>query len=197
MAALIPAIIALAGSAVSAQQQSDQGFRQKLSAQRQATLSNITGEQIQGEKQQEALQLEESAKADRATGQRDAQEAMRRAQMAKSRAIAVAGASGSSAIDPSVVNLVSGFDIEGGLAADTILYNAGESGKAKEYGAMLARNQGAAARRGGVIQGEAYNYAGESAMKAARANTTSTILSGVSNFGESRVKNKQTTGSYF
>lgn len=195
--AYLGAIVALASAAVSAQQQSDAGFRTKLSNQRQASLANIAGEQMQGEKEQEAIQLDEGAKADRASGQRDAVEAMRRAQLSKSRAIAVAGASGASALDPSVINLVAGFDSEGELAANTILYNANEAGKAKEYGGMLARNQGRDAKRGGVIQGEAYNYAGESAQKAARANSNATILSGVSSFGQDRAKAKANTGSYY
>lgn len=190
LAALAPYISAAAavGGAV---QQRETAHDAKMAADKQASIADVSGVKSQAEQEQQALQLEASANADRASSQRDASEALRRAQLSKSRAIAVASASGSSNLDPSVVNIISGFDAQGQLAADSANYAGEESAKSKEYGAWIKRNTGEDMLAASGYQADAYRTSGRNAVKAGNAAATGTILNGVSNFASSYSQSNQ------
>ena len=185
--AALPAIVALASAAYGANQQREAAFQSKLQADKQATLANIAGKNAQTEQNIEAAQLDASANADRAASQRDAADQLHKANLMKSRAMAVAAASGGSTLDPSVINIISGFDSEGQLAANTTLYNANEGAKQKEFSAVLKRNSGSDYAIAGANTADAYRTAGTLAQKTGNANANTTILNGVSSFAKSYV----------
>jgi hypothetical protein len=112
----------------------------------------------------EAGQMEHNAKEARAASQRDAMEQRRRAEVAQSRALAVAAASGAGALDPTVIDLIGDIEAEGDLNARTALYAGEERGKGMEAQAGARRYEGAQAR------------------KAANMKSASTILSSASSF---------------
>lgn len=110
----------------------------------------------------EAQQLEQRAKEQEAAGQAAALEERRRSQILQSRALAVAGASGGGALDPGVLNIISGLEGEGEQAFQSELFNA-----RSRAGTLEAQ---AAGRR----------FEGKQAKSASLVNAVSTALSGVS-----------------
>jgi hypothetical protein len=95
----------------------------------------------------EAGQMEHNAKEARAASQRDAMEQRRRAEVAQSRALAVAAASGAGALDPTVIELIGDIEAEGDLNARTALYAGEERGKGMEAQAGARRYEGAEMKR--------------------------------------------------
>lgn len=126
-------------------------------------------QQLQAEYQ--AQQLEQNAGQDIATGQRAAAEQLRQARLLQSRALAVAAASGGGAMDPSVLNIIGGIDMEGKLAADIEMYNAKESARGKKDDARALR-----------YTGQEYAAAGKETKRASRLTALTTVLGGAQGF---------------
>src|ERR1700741_1427894 len=110
----------------------------------------------------EAAQLEQSAGQQVATGQHAALEEQRQAQIAQSRALVVAAASGGGASDPTVVNIIAKLAGEGAYRGMVDVYQGDE--KARQL-----RDQAAATR-----------YNGEQAYQNAKYGAISTAISGAS-----------------
>jgi hypothetical protein len=121
------------------------------------------GRQQYAAAQYQADQLRKNAGQTEAAGQRDAENQTRQSALLQSRALAVAGASGAGAVDPTVLKLIAGIATEGDLAARTAMYNADEQARGM-------RNQAAATV-----------FEGKQAKKASKVKALSTFLSGMGN----------------
>jgi hypothetical protein len=113
------------------------------------TNVSATGTYLEGKSQEkaayaEAGQLERNAAQLRAAGQLEGEEELRKSRLVQSRILAVAGASGASVLDPTVVNIVGRNAAEGGLAAASKRYNAETVAQDKEYQAKIRRMEGRA-----------------------------------------------------
>lgn len=106
----------------------------------------------------QAAQLRYNAGQTEAMGQRQGSEELRKAALLQSRILAVAGASGAGAVDPTVLDLAAGVSAEGTLNAATRRYNA------------------AAEAKGMREQAEATQTSGDTAYTAGRWRAASTIL---------------------
>jgi hypothetical protein len=111
----------------------------------------------------QAAQMEQNANQAEASGQLEATNQLRQSALLQSRALAVAGASGAGAVDPTVLRIISGIAGEGALAASTAQYNGMEQA------------------RGMRAQAGATRYEGAQGVKAAKIKALSTILSGAGN----------------
>lgn len=93
----------------------------------------------------DAMMLRREANDDRATSQRAAEEARRVARLRQSKALALAAASGASAADPDVINILGGLEGEGDYNASVELYKGEDAAKYKEWraqvGTITAENQ--------------------------------------------------------
>jgi hypothetical protein len=103
-----------------------------------------------------------AAIASEASSQQEAKEAQRQANIQKSRILAIAAASGGSALDPDIVNMIAGVEGEGNLAARTALYEGSESANSLR------------------MQSKGIAYEGAAKVRALRNESTATILSGAS-----------------
>lgn len=104
----------------------------------------------------QAEQLEQQAGQDIAAAQRVAIEQRRAASLTASRAMAVAGAAGVDASDPSMVRLISTVAGEGYLRAATALYAGTEKARLATMGAAGKRYEGQMAEELGIEQEKAY-----------------------------------------
>lgn len=110
------------------------------------------------------LTTERTQKAREAQSIQEAKEIKRQANLQKSRVLAIAAASGGSALDPDVLNMIAGFETEGDLAARTALYEGKEDVAAlKSKGKVMA-------------------YEGSSRARSLRNESVGTIMSGASSF---------------
>lgn len=109
----------------------------------------------------EAAQLEQQAGQTRASAQRQAIEQRRQSAIASSRALAVAGASGAGALDPTVVDLMAGIESAGDYSARVALFEGNE--------VAIGRETAASSRR----------YGGDQALQAGKTNAQATVVSGV------------------
>ena len=98
-----------------------------------------------------AAELRVNAGQEEAAGQFAGEEELRKTKMLQSRMLAIAGASGAGALDPTVVNLASGAEAEGHLAAATQRYNA-------KSAAVKMRNQADITQREGDAYAKASRY---------------------------------------
>lgn len=96
----------------------------------------------------EAAQMRQAAGQSRATAQQEAIQERRRAELAQSRALALAAASGGGASDPTVVNTVGALEREGEYNALSALYEGEERARGLDLGARMRRFEGASNRRG-------------------------------------------------
>ena len=94
--------------------------------------------------------LEENAKQTTAAGHHQAREYRRRSDLAMSRALAVAGASGAGVVDPSVLNIIGGIAGEGERGAETLMFNAGSDARFMGTQATATRFSGKQVRRAGM-----------------------------------------------
>ncbi len=101
----------------------------------------------------EADQLHRRAGARRAEAQAGAREERRVNRYAKSRAQAVAAASGASLADPTFVNYMGDLDAEGEYGALSRLYEGYEEAAGYEDAATARRREGRAARTAGYARG--------------------------------------------
>ena len=100
----------------------------------------------------EAAQLDYNAGQRRASSQRQAIDERRDADLAGSRALALAAASGGGADDPTVVNLVSGIHGEGEFRALTALYDGNTDAAQMEREADARRKEAKIAKRTGYLK---------------------------------------------
>lgn len=82
----------------------------------------------------------------RAAGQQVGEEELRKSELMQSRILALAGASGGGAMDPTVVSLMSKTAAEGKLAQATRIYNSEEQARGMEMQADTALYEGKAAK---------------------------------------------------
>lgn len=101
----------------------------------------------------EAAQMESRAKEQEAAGQHAALERRRQTELLASRALAVAGASGAGTVDPDVIKIISGLQVEGERGFQTELYNARSGAEQLRSQAGATRYEGAQAKRAGTIRG--------------------------------------------
>lgn len=99
-----------------------------------------------------ARQQEYLAGQQRASSQRAAEEQRRQGRLLESRAQAVAAASGGSATDPSVLDVIGGIRGEGEYRALTALYEGEERARGLETKAGLSRFQGKQAQAAGYTR---------------------------------------------
>lgn len=104
------------------------------------------GDAAAADAQETAAQLRENAGQAEAAGQHAGEEELRKAELTMSRMLAVAAASGASAVDPTVVKLASGVAAEGELNAGMQRFNA----ESQARGMRLQADAGI--RRGKAIQ---------------------------------------------
>jgi hypothetical protein len=126
--------VGLATTAVSAYNQSEAGKEQAANQ-----------EVVAIGKEQEAKQKEVEA-------QTDAQNERRRAKLVRSRALAVAGASGGGVDDPGVTNILDDIDTEGELRALNALSSGEYLARGLRSGAGVARREGSAYRQAGYTR---------------------------------------------
>lgn len=96
-----------------------------------------------------AAQEEQSAGQQRAAAQRVASEERRQARKVASRALAVAGASGADASDPTVMNTIADIAGEGEYRALTALYRGEDRARTLETDASLKRMTGSSVAKAG------------------------------------------------
>ena len=156
--------VGLVGNIASSSKANREGKRQKGQLEEQGRLSK-SGSYFA------ANQLDAAATQQEAVGQLNAAEEIRKSELLQSRALAVAGASGAGASDPDVTHVIGRFAQEGNLAAETQLYNGGESARAMRIGAKVQRWEGDQAAKGFNIQGQAM----KGAVDAQRIQTVANI----------------------
>ena len=113
------------------------------------------GIQVQRGKYFAAKQLEAAAGQQQVIGQIAAAEEMKKAELLQSRALAIAGASGASASDPSFMKIMSDIGLEGEIAAQNQMYNGNETARTMRVGAKVARWEGDMAKKGYNVQSAA------------------------------------------
>lgn len=118
------------------------------------------GNASRAQSQYQAAQLRRNAIQEQAVGSVQAQEEVRRMELTQSRILAVAGASGAGALDPTVVKLIAQTEAEGRLAAATRIYNSDTSAQAM------------------TEQASATEYEGLMVQRASQYKVASTLLSG-------------------
>ena len=95
------------------------------------------------------------AQSVRASGQRQAFEEQRQAQLVESRALALAAASGAGASDPTAVKILSGIEAEGAYRAAVRMYESEEEARYLELSGKLRagalNDQASATRFGGLV----------------------------------------------
>ncbi len=106
----------------------------------------------------DARELRKRANARRAAGQREAAEEQRNAELAYSRALAIAAASGGGVSDPTVVKLFADLQAEGDYRVLSRLYIGGDEAQGIDYRAAVAQREGKARRRLGQF-GAAVSFA--------------------------------------
>jgi len=109
----------------------------------------------------EAAGLRREASATRASSQRAAQEELRQARYARSRARAVAAASGAGVQDPTVTRIMADIDAEGAYNALSRLYSGDTEARGMEDLARARKKEGRARSFGSLVS------------------TASTVLSGI------------------
>lgn len=109
------------------------------------------GKAVDSAAQFEAEQLEQKAGQSIAVSQRVAREEVRKAELAQSRALALAAASGGGASDPTVVNIIAGLAGEGAYRQMVALYEGEDRARSYRLNADARRYEGKSARKAGTI----------------------------------------------
>jgi len=109
-----------------------------------STGTYLEGRSAQASAEAQAGQLDRNAAQLRAQGQFMGEEELRKARLIQSRIIAVAGASGASVVDPTVLNIIGRNAAEGSLAAATRRYDAESKAQDMNYQAEIRRYEGRA-----------------------------------------------------
>lgn len=108
------------------------------------------GQEKKRQSQLIAQQQEEQGKREMASAILESNQERKKARYAKSRALAVAAASGAGASDPTVENIMTGIDTEGEYNAMMALSNGSYLSTGKQQQAVATRNEGAAYARAGA-----------------------------------------------
>ncbi len=95
----------------------------------------------------EARELRKRANARRAAGHREAAEEQRNAELAYSRALSIAAASGGGVSDPGVVKLFADLQAEGDFRVLSRLFVSEDEAQGIEYRSEVAQREGKARRR--------------------------------------------------
>ncbi|KKK90041.1 hypothetical protein LCGC14_2727060 [marine sediment metagenome] len=95
----------------------------------------------------DARELRKRASARRAAGHREAEEEQRNAELAYSRALAIAAASGGGVSDPGVVKIFADLQAEGDFRVLSRLYAGEDEAQGIEYRADVAQREGRARRK--------------------------------------------------
>lgn len=142
----LPAALSIFGSITQAAGARQAGQAARDNAERQRVAAQFT-----------AAQLEQQAGQSIAASQRQAAEQTRQATLLKSRALALAAASGAGASDPTIVNLMSRISGEGAYRSAVALYQGEEQARQSRLKAAGAIYEGDAAVAGGIDRQNAYN----------------------------------------
>jgi hypothetical protein len=126
--------------------------------------ARVTGQRRNVASQFEAEQLEQQAGQTLAAQQRVAIEEKRKADLLASRALAVAGASGGGASDPTVVRIIAGIAGEGSYRASVALYRGEDQARRLRMGEKAKRFEGAAAEDMGLREEFGHEIAGTAAL---------------------------------
>lgn len=135
-------------------------FIETMGLREQGKMARIAGERQRANAEFDAWQLEEQAGEELAVSQRMAIEERRQAELAASRALAVAATSGAGVSDPSVVRLLARTQGEGAYRANVALYQGESRARQARLNAAQARITGAEALEEGHARDQAYGYAG-------------------------------------
>lgn len=111
-----------------------------------------------------AAQQDRAANQAQVEAQQEAANERKRAKLVRSRALAVAGASGAGVSDPTVTNILTDIDTEGEVNALNALYSGDYSARAIRSGADATRREGRARKSAGYVAAgtTALNWAGSS-----------------------------------
>lgn len=107
-----------------------------------------------------AAQQDQAAKQAQVEAGQEAAQERRRAKLVRSRALAVAGASGAGVSDPSVTNILTDIDTDGEVNALNALYSGDYTARALRSGAQATRRQGRASKTAGYLAGGATALSG-------------------------------------
>ena len=102
----------------------------------------MAGQSAQEAADEKARQLGIHAQEARAAGIMAGEEELRKTKLMQSRILALAGASGAGAMDPTIVNLTAQTEAEGHLAAKMRRYNAESEARGMEMQASALRKEG-------------------------------------------------------
>jgi hypothetical protein len=100
-----------------------------------------------------ARQREKDALAAQVEAQQVAAQERKKSRYLRSRALAVAGASGAGVSDSTITNILTGIDTEGEMNALNALWSGDQTAQAYRAGARMARAEGKAAKRAGYLGG--------------------------------------------
>lgn len=129
-----------------------------------ARTARLAGERSKVAGEFNAIELERQAGIAIALGQRSALEEQRQADIAASRALAVAAASGAGVSDPTIVRLLAATKGEGTYRASIALYEGEERARQLRIAALSERMGGSAALEEGADRARAYNLQGLGTM---------------------------------
>lgn len=132
------------------------GFVEVAGYEQAAENARVAGQRKNVAAQFEAEQLEQNAGQVIAASQRDALDQRRKADLAASRALALAAASGGGASDTTVVNIIAKLKGEGSYRSAVSLYRGESEARRMRMGATAKRYEGAVAEEGGEFQAGAY-----------------------------------------
>ena len=121
-----------------------------------ATILSAVGKRKAGKAQDTASKYDakvatQQAQQERAAAQRDALNQRRQGMLLASRAQAVAASSGAGALDPTVMNVISGLTGEAELAGLASIYQGESRARSLEHGATMSRLAGKQAKKAGSI----------------------------------------------
>lgn len=123
-----------------------------------------SGEAAKANAEGEATQMQQQANAEQASAQRAYIQEKRQGEYVRSRAQAVAAASGAGVSDPTVSNILSGIAGESEYRALTQLYQGDVTAKGLQYGAAARRREGDAAQTAGYMKGASTLFSGAYSM---------------------------------
>lgn len=161
-----------------------------VSTQQSAAAAKSEGQASQALAEYNARQLRYKAGQERAVSQQRAIDERRQARLAGSRARAVAAASGGSATDPTVMDILAALRGEGEYNAQSALYEGDEAAKGLEAQANNAIAEGQYAAATGRYKAKAIKRAGY-------METVGTVLEGGASFYDKYWPEEETaSGSY-
>lgn len=118
------------------------------------------GQQENANAKFEARQLAARAKTVEAAGQQQALQRRREADLLQSHALAVAGTSGAGTLDPDVLNIISGLDVQGERNVQTELFNTNDQANTLRSQSAMTHFAGKQAQTAGMIRGAATAFSG-------------------------------------